>query len=297
MNTISFIFAHNKSDKWSTPLSIVNDFKRRGWKTSIYSLTDSDQNYTDQNIFQLLKTNPDIIMHMDWGWHNSPTLLSLRSTGAYCVMESGDDPQQFFKNAIKAPYFDLILSPDASSAWHYLTEGYRAFWFPHFADATIYKPLNKKPIYMGVCSRGMNRYAPIIDRLAINLPHDIKNENGWVGKDHNKFLNSGKVVLQQSRHKEITRRIFEGMAAGRMVLADRLSQNTRINELFVENQDIVYYDNEYDCLEKLIYYCHKNPEERERIARNGHLRVMNNHTTAHRVDFIIGMWERHKSPK
>jgi hypothetical protein len=296
MNTISFLFAHNKSDKWSTPLSIVDEFKRRGWKTSIYSLIDKDQNYTDSNLSQLFKTNPDIIMHMDWGRHTSPILSQLRPTGAYCVMESGDDPQQFYENAVKAPYFDLVLSPDASCAGRYRGDGFNAFWSPHFADTQIYKPLKKKPKYMGVCSRGMNRYAPIIDSMARNLPLYVINKNGWVGKEHNEFLNSGRIVLQQSKHKEITRRIFEGMAAGRMVLTDRLGPQTRINELFVENRDIVYYNNEEDCIEKLLYYC-KNDEEREHIAKNGREKVLANHTTAHRVDFIIAMWQLRKNPK
>lgn len=296
MNKISFIFAHQKTDKWSTPLSIVNEFKTRGWKTNIYSLFDEGNNYTDVNIDALLKTNPDIIIHMDWGRHQSPILSQLRSTGAYCIMESGDDPQQFFKNAVKAPYFDLILSPDAACASKYLSEGFRTFWFPHFADTKIYKPLKKKSQYIGVCSRGMNQYAPIIDNMARNMPLYIVNKNGWVGKAHNEFLNSGLIVLQQSRHKEITRRIFEGMAAGKMVLTDRLGPQTRIDELFIENQDIVYYDNEYDCIEKLLYYS-KNPEERERIAKNGYQKVLSNHTTSHRVDFIVEMWKLARNPK
>jgi hypothetical protein len=296
MNKISFIFAHKKSDKWSTPLSIVDEFKRRKWKTSIYSLIDNDQNYTDSNLNPLFKTNPDIIMHMDWGRHQSPILSQLRSTGAYCVMESGDDPQQFYRNAIKAPYFDLILSPDATCASRYISDGFRSFWFPHFADTQIYKPLKKKTKYMGVCSRGMNQYAPIIDSIARNLPAYVVNQNGWIGKEHNEFLNSGLVVLQQSRHKEITRRIFEGMAAGKMVLTDRLGPQTRIDELFVENEDIVYYNTEEECVEKLLHFC-KNPDERERIARNGYQKVLSNHTVAHRVDFIIEMWKIARNPK
>ncbi len=296
MNTISFLFAHKKSDKWSTPLSIVDEFKRRKWKTSIYSLIDNDQNYTDSNLNPLFKTNPDIIMHMDWGRHQSPILSQLRSTGAYCVMESGDDPQQFYRNAIKAPYFDLILSPDATCAARYISDGFRSFWFPHFADTQIYKPLKKKTKYMGVCSRGMNQYAPIIDSIARNLPAYVVNQNGWIGKEHNEFLNSGLVVLQQSRHKEITRRIFEGMAAGKMVLTDRLGPQTRIDELFVENEDIVYYNTEEECVEKLLHFC-KNPDERERIARNGYQKVLSNHTAAHRVDFIIEMWKIARNPK
>lgn len=291
MKKIAFIFAHQKTDKWSTPLAVVNEFKARGWKTNIYSLFDENCDYTDVNVRKLLKTKPDIIMHMDWGQHQSVLLNDLRSTGAFTVMESGDDPQRFHDNLLKAQYFHLILSPDAPSTIKYREMGFNAFWWNHFADTKIYKPLDVKPTYAAVCSRGMNRGAEIIDRIARKLPFDVINQNGWVGKDHNKFLNSGKIVLQQSRHGEITRRIFEGMAAGRLVLADRLSAAKEIDRLFVENQEIVYYNSEIDCVNKMQYYCN-NDEERERIAKNGYLKVLENHTVEQRVSFILNCWEQ-----
>jgi hypothetical protein len=40
MPSIAFIFAHRETDKWNTPLAIVNEFKSRGWDTQIYSLFD-----------------------------------------------------------------------------------------------------------------------------------------------------------------------------------------------------------------------------------------------------------------
>ena len=296
MNTISFLFAHKESDQWSTPLAIHNEFKNRGWKTKIYSLYDKDNNYSDTNIHSLLKTKPDIIMHMDWGQHQSYALADLRRTKAFLVFESGDDPQRFENNMMLASNFDLTLSPDAPSTMEYRKLGINAFWWNHFADTSIYKPLDTSPKYAAVCSRGMNRGAPIIDNIARKLPHDVVNQNGWEGKHHNEFLNSGYIVLQQSRYGEITRRIFEGMAAGRMVLTDRLNLSRGLNELFDEGEDIVYYGSEAECVNKIGYYC-SNHKERERIAKNGYDKVLRNHTVANRVDFIIGMWQRYKSPK
>lgn len=290
MNSISFIFAHHKSDKWSTPLAVVNEFKSLGWKTEIYSLFNSNSDYIDANVRKIIGTKPDIIMHMDWGQHQSLVLNDLRSTGAYFVMESGDDPQRFNDNLLKAQFFDLILSPDAPSTLKYRQMGFNAFWWNHFADTKIYKPLNIPTKYSAVCSRGMGRGATIIDRIASKLPYDVCNQNGWIGEAHNTFLNSGKIVLQQSRHGEITRRIFEGMAAGKLVLTDRLNSSREIDRLFIENQEIVYYNSEEDCVQKILYYC-LNDEERERIARNGYLKTLENHTVKQRVEFIIACWE------
>lgn len=296
MNSISFLFAHKESDRWNTPLSILNEFKNRGWETKIYSLYDKDHNYTNANLHSLFKTKPDIIMHMDCGNSNPYAYNNLRNTKAFLVFESGDDPQKFNKNLLFASSFDLILSSDSASTNEYRNLNFNAFWWNHFADTNIYKPINTEIKYAAVCSRGMNCCADIIDNIARKLPYDIINKNGWEGSAHNDFLNSGHIVLQQSRYGEITRRIFEGMAAGKMVLTDRLHLARNINVLFNENEDIVYYDNEADCVKKILYYT-INSKERERIAKNGYNKVLAEHTVTQRVDFIIKMWERHINTK
>lgn len=288
--SISFIFAHRESDVWSTPLSIVNQFKELGWKTEIYSLFDSNDNYIDDNIHKLLTTTPDIIMHMDWGQHTSSILSELKKTSAYCIMESADDPQRFQANSIKAPWFDLILSPDIRCVEEYRRNGFNAEWWTHFTDTNTYFPLDIEPVYIAVCSRGMGNDAFIIDSLSEKYPHQIKNQNGFFGLEHNNFLNSGEIILQQSRYGEITRRIFEGMSCKKLIIADRLDPSTKIQDLFIEGEDIVFYDDEMDCLNKIVYYSN-NLEEANRIAENGYKKVLENHTQEQRVDFIIQKWK------
>jgi spore maturation protein CgeB len=113
----------------------------------------------------------------------------------------------------------------------------------------------------------------------------FNNERYFFGEDHAKRLMLGRIVFQCSQFSEITRRIFEGMACGRMVLTDRLPEATRIQELFVDGEDIVYYDDADDAIEKINYYIN-NEEERERIAANGKSKVLAEHTVSHRVDAL-----------
>lgn len=290
MNAIAFIFAHRPTDIWSTPLSIVNEFKNRGWETDIYSLFDSNDNYIDNNIYKLLETKPNIILHMDWGRHLSPILSKLRDTGAYCIMEAGDDPQNFNRNIIKAPWFDLILSPDARSTNEYKKQGYNAEWWTHFADTTIQYPLDVDPKYIAVSSRGMGS-SEILDTLATHYSDDIINQNGWNGIEHTNFLNLGKMVLQHSRWGEITRRIFEGMACGKLVITDKLPKDTLLENLFIDGEDIILYDDLLDCANKIAYY-NQNNEEREYIAKNGYNKVLQYHTQKQRVNLIIEKWNK-----
>jgi len=238
MPSIAFIFAHRPTDKWNTPLAVVEEFKSRGWDTSIYSLFDSNDNYVDDNVYKLLETKPDVILHMDWGRHLSPVLSKLRNTGAFCIMEAGDDPQNFERNVVKAPWFDLILTPDIKSVNEYINRGFNAVWWTHFADIKIYKPLEIKEKYVAVSSRGRGS-SQILDALADYYYGDIINQNGWEGEEHTKFLNSGKMVIQHSRWGEITRRIFEGMACSKLVITDRLHKDVCLENLFTEGEDII----------------------------------------------------------
>ena len=80
------------------------------------------------------------------------------------------------------------------------------------------------------------------------------------------------------------------MACKKLVLCDRLAKSKRLHELFQEGEEIVFYDDIVDCVNKMNYYV-ENPEERERIANNGYEVVTEYHTQKQRVDFIIKKWK------
>ena len=79
-----------------------------------------------------------------------------------------------------------------------------------------------------------------------------------------------------------------------MVLCDRLDKSKGLDKLFEDEVDIVYYDDIFDCVEKMNYY-RENDEERERIAANGYSKVIENHTQKQRVDFVIQKFEEWKN--
>jgi spore maturation protein CgeB len=110
--------------------------------------------------------------------------------------------------------------------------------------------------------------------------------------EHTEFLNSGLMVIQNSRWREITRRLFEGMACGKMVITDRLAESTGLSEMFIEGEEIVYYDNMLDCIEKINYY-NENRDELNRIALNGMNKVLNNYTQIQVVNKIIEKYKSH----
>lgn len=285
---ITFIYAHEEGEIWSTPLSILNEFKERNWETEIVSIgSNRTGTYHDNNLREWVRSKPktDIVLFMDWGRFDSP-YLDKQLVPATWVQESGDDPQNYFRNSPKASRFHLTLTPDYQSHLRYKESGINSLWWTHFADTKVYHPINNVPVeYIAVTSRGEGG-SKFLDQLRYHSEELFANKNGFVGLEHARFLQSGLMVVQNSRWGEITRRIFEGMACGKLVLTDRLSSETRLDELFEDKKEIVYYDDIVHCIHLMNYYAENN-EEREQIATAGMKKVLDNHTQVQRVDQLL----------
>ena len=285
-NKITFIYDYKEGEQWSTPLSLVNEFKKRGWEVDIIKTNDTDlKNWVDS------KPQTDIVMFMDWGRFDSE-YLNKDLVPAFWIQESGDDPQNFERNYPKANRFHYTITPDKVSAEEYRICGINAEWVNHFADTKVQFPLNSEPQYTAVTTRGLGN-SQFLDYLTQWGEGAIGNRNGMGPKEHTEFLNSGLMVIQNSRWKEITRRIFEGMACGKLVITDRLPDEVGLSEVFVEGEEIVLYNDMMDCIEKINYYV-ENEEERERIAHNGMMKVLHNYTQIQIVDKLIKVYETYR---
>jgi len=284
---ITFIYDYKDSEIWSTPMALLNEFKERGWETQIIKTNDTDlKNWVDS------KPQTDIVLFMDWGRFDSQ-YLNKNLVPAFWIQESGDDPQNFERNSPKADRFHFTITPDKQCAEAYKNKGINTEWINHFADTAVQFPMNLEPEYVAVTSRGKGG-SEFLDYLTTWAEGAIGNRNGMDVVEHTRFLNSGLIVIQNSRHKEITRRIFEAMACGKMVLTDRLDMSKGLEELFIDGEDIIYYDEMFDCIEKMNYY-NENEEERERIAHNGMIKVLHNHTQIQVVDKLIEKWKSYQS--
>jgi hypothetical protein len=286
---ITFIYDYKDGEVWSTPLALLNEFKERGWETEIVPIKANDDSALQLWIQQDIPT--DIVLFMDWGRIDSKWLDKSLKPNSFWIQESGDDPQNFERNYPKANRFHYTITPDKQSAQEYRNRGINAEWVNHFADTAVQFPLNIEPKYVAVTSRGRGG-SEFLDYLTNWAEGAIGNRNGMGPKEHTEFLNSGIMVIQNSRHKEITRRLFEGMACGKLVLTDNLPPETGLRDIFIEGEDIVYYDDMFDCIEKMNYY-NENEEERERIAHNGMMKVLHNYTQIQVVDKLIEKWTKY----
>ena len=89
VNKITFIYDYKEGETWSTPMSLVNEFKKRNWEVDIIKTNDTDlKNWIDS------KPQTDIVLFMDWGRFDSE-YLNKDLVPAFWIQESGDDPQNF----------------------------------------------------------------------------------------------------------------------------------------------------------------------------------------------------------
>jgi glycosyltransferase involved in cell wall biosynthesis len=288
---ITFIYAYER-EEWSTPMALAKEFRSLGWYVDFVSIGSNRlRNWNDSQLNEWVESNPktDIVLFMDWGRFDSPKLDKKYLSTAFWIQESGDDPQNFDKNFPKSKKFDVTFSPDSDAVEEYKRRGINAWWWTHFADTRVQFPIENKAEYVAVTTRGIGN-SQFLDTITQHGEGSIGNQNNLDYKEHTEFLNKGLMVIQNSRFGEITRRIFEGMACGKMILCDRLNESKRLHELFEEGEEIVFYDDIVDCINKINYYT-ENSEERERIAKNGYDVCLENHTQKQRVEFIIKKWK------
>jgi len=67
-----------------------------------------------------------------------------------------------------------------------------------------------------------------------------------------------------------------------------------LDEVFVEGEEIILYNDMFDCIEKINFYV-ENEEERERIAHNGMMKVLHNYTQVQVVDRLIEKFKNKKN--
>ncbi len=109
------------------------------------------------------------------------------------------------------------------------------------------------------------------------------------GIDMFRLLKKSKIVL--NIHGDIAGdyagnvRLFEATGVGSCLLTD---DKKNLNELFDVNKEIVVYNGNDDCIEKIKWLL-ENEDERSRIAKSGQQRTLSSHTVEERCKMIINI--------
>jgi len=116
-----------------------------------------------------------------------------------------------------------------------------------------------------------------------------------LGEDYGKVLNKGKIVFNHSLRNDVTLRVFEALACGKLLITDEIPYQEELVQDGVHCRtfrkyyapDNVNFNLDYQRVKEIVDYYLTHEEERLRIAQQGHDHVYKYHTYEHRASFVL----------
>lgn len=276
---------------WSTGRGIYDAFvsDERIEEIKWYPTPSADKNFGFNELKKHYDSNqfvPDIIFWMSCGPFPDELFDKNNFPKSKLVVDCGDEPQTFHYNQKRTKNADIVLSPDVECYLHYKSMGYGVIFTSHWTDLNIFYPSFTDYEPFDVVTSMYGDRGEVVKYLQEKLGSSFYLKNNLKDIENGDLYRNGKIVFQKSRYGEVTRRIFEGMSCKKLVITDRLSSNKQLDQIFKENEEIVFYSTKEEALEKIQFYLN-NDDERNRIAENGYKKVIDCFTTKNIINYVI----------
>jgi hypothetical protein len=163
----------------------------------------------------------------------------------------------------------------------------RVFWSPAACDPEAHGKIPSDKIYPVSFVGGTSTlHTDRVKLLRFLLQQGIDlHIDSRVLQDMALIFSRSKIVLNTTIADDVNMRVFEALASGSLVLTNRLSRESGLEELFVDRKHLVLYDP--DNVLDLIRYYLDHAEEREQVAATGYDEALSKHTYEHRVEQIL----------
>ncbi len=190
------------------------------------------------------------------------------------------DTHQFLSLQMeKAKYFDLVFSAQKNAL---SALGPNAVWLPvgaslHEKDCQLERNIDVG--FIGnIHPKLHRRRKKILKRLLTEIPNFKCFTNVFL-REKAELTSRMKIMLNVSLNNDINLRVFSVLAGGAMLITDKIHDNG-FEELFEDGKHLVTFETEEELIDKIHYYL-EHEDERERIAKAGKERVLQQFT--HRV--------------
>lgn len=176
--------------------------------------------------------------------------------------------------------FDQVMIAQRDHV-HLFTEiGCNAEWLPLWAANEL---SNHQIRDIDVCFRGS--FNPDVHPARIEFFRSLSEliPGDYGEGPYSEAYARSKIVINQVHNNDVNFRVFEALMSGALLITPKIENG--INELFIEGQDFISYENGNvrDAYEK-IYYFLKNDKERLEIAERGRRKVMEKHSAQVRAE-------------
>lgn len=226
---------------------------------------------------------PDLILVVDPVRHR----FDFRSFGAPTAYWAIDSHLKFDKHTKKTRVqdYDFLFVAQEDYIPKYKEKGCKnVYWLPLACDPEIHKHHNL-PLKYDLCFVGHIGLDSPRREIILKLQKEF---NMFVGQkylhDMARTYSQSKIVFNRAPRGDLNMRVFEALSCGRLLLTDRI--NNGWEDLFIDKEHLVIYDNYEDLVEKARYYL-AHPDEREEIACRGQKEVWKKHTYLHRARHLI----------
>jgi len=290
---IAIVAGYNDIDVtgWSKAFAFQDKFESLGHSVITFNVYKVDNlgnylGYTDDPLRDFIERQSefDFVLLLDCWNFVSPLYAYINIPS---IIETGNDPLSLQQNLSKTQYFDVVCSPDKHCVLKYKHHGLNAYWFKpwvdlscHYDDKNINRDVLITSVTEGWGGEGISHF------MRVKLGKDWVDQKPDTRFALNSLLNRGQIVFCHSIYNNLTNLMFEAAACKKVVLCNRLTQDSGIDDIFTENRDIVYYNNWKDAASK-IKSLKVDPDRLQSIAQNGFENIVDNHTLRHRVEEIL----------
>lgn len=233
---------------------------------------------------------PDIFIWIDQHSENIPVNLNCIDCPKIALFGDTHLGDINFRLKYALHYDYVFITFNKSHMTHFKDYGCKnVFWSPAACDVEFHCKIPADKIYP-VSFVGSTH--PYLHQDRVHLIEFLKNNNidifvdSKLLQDMSLIFSRSKIVLNKSIADDMNQRVFETMASGSLLLTNRLSKDSGLEELFADKRHLVLYSSIDELMENIRYYL-EHDEERERIALEGYKEVISKHTYAQRVDEII----------
>tara|TARA_R100000008_G_C3585055_1_gene171595 strand:+ start:172 stop:1038 length:867 start_codon:yes stop_codon:yes gene_type:complete len=277
----------NKTAKWSTPIGLSKAFSKKGHDVDNYYLN------AKQCDFSKIEENSDGYDLIFFCWcgpspsfdENLKKLKSKTETPVY--LELGDEPQTYTHNQQRINHVDAFFTPDLRCHMHYRGRNLPSHWMTHWCDDEIFYKTNTER--ENICVTTCIGERPLLHMFSRSYGGKFINKK-VSDYENTEFYNSGTITYQFARFDEITRRIFEAGGCGNAIITNRISPDTGIYDLFKEDEDICYFSNEGEAIEKMRKL-YNDDDYRNHLANNIYKKIKEKHLVGNRIDQILEVLE------
>jgi spore maturation protein CgeB len=186
----------------------------------------------------------------------------------------------------KAKEFDFVFVNQKDAVEMFKKDGVEATWLPHAVEPQAYPntPVAMKKYDIGFVGYvSFEKRAYMLDEILKHFPNFFYGQRLF--EECAEIYRKSRIVFNTAATDDLNMRVFESTATGAFLLTENIPT---IHELYDDGVHLVTYDNLEDAVDKARYYL-EHEDEREKIAKAGMERTLNNHTYKHRIEKALSI--------